>query len=266
MGSKVNDANSSTVVDKAFMILEFIASQKGGVSLATLVKELDIPKTTIHRLLETMKERGYIEAIPDTEKVRLGLKAIDIGMSALSNQEIVDVSIPYLRELAEITGETAFLGVYVEGEIVYLYKAEGSKSMRISSQLGTRRPIHSTGLGKAIMAYSSLDEVDRVLKEKGMPEFTENTITEASRYHEELREVRINGFAKDAEEVEIGLGCFAAPVFNYTGSPAGAICISGPIQRIRENKPLLVEKLLEASDQISRRLGFVPSLRSVARM
>ncbi|MBP1934559.1 IclR family transcriptional regulator [Ammoniphilus resinae] len=264
MENKTNEAEASysSSVDKALAILEYISIGRNGVSLAELVKALDMPKTTVFRLLETLKSRGYVELLPQSDLYSLGLKAIDLGASALGNREIVDVSAPYLREIAETTGETSFLGVYNEGEVVYLYKAEGTRSIRISSQLGSRRPVHCTGLGKAILSAFPLEEVDRILFEKGMPKYTESTITTLREYHEELSQIRSLGVAKDAEELEQGLSCFAAPIFNFTGYVVGAICISGPTERIEASRQLLIKALREACQQISRRLGFVPTMRS----
>lgn len=265
MDSKTNEAETSysTTVDKALAILEYLSVNKGGVLLADLVKGLGIPKTTVFRLLETLKFRGYVETAPQTEMYTLGLKAIDLGISALTNMEIVDAASPYLRDLAQTTGETSFLGVYNEGEIVYLHKSEGTQSIRISSQLGSRRPVHCTGLGKAILSGFPIETVDKILHEKGMPKYTEHSITSPYRYHKELSKVRAEGYAKDAEELELGLSCFAAPIFNYTGGVVGAICISGPTDRIELNQADLIHKLKEACSQISRRLGFVPSMRNV---
>ncbi|MDN4609169.1 IclR family transcriptional regulator [Sporosarcina highlanderae] len=256
--SEVKETLSS--VDRVLMILDYLSTKRSGASLSELSKELNIPKTTAFRILETLTQRDYIEFENATEKYSIGLTAITMSMNALSNMNIVEVTIPYLKELASKTEETTFLGVYNEGQIIYLYKKEGTRSILMNSQLGSRRDVHSTGLGKAILSGFPQHQVTNILEEYGMRKMTENTITDPIDYISELDKVRINGYAMDNEEFEKGLGCYAAPIYNYEGKAVAAICVSGPIERIIQNKEVLVTELKEAVDQISRRMGFVPSM------
>jgi IclR family transcriptional regulator, KDG regulon repressor len=259
---KVSDRQVNSTVIKALMILEKIAYAQGGISLADLVKELEMPKSTIHRLIETLKSCDYIHLDSNTEKYFVGLKTVEIGVSGLHNIEVVDVASPYLTDLAEKTGETAFLAGYYNGEIVYLYKKEGTQSIRTTARLGMRRPVHCTAVGKAILSTFTLEEVDKILKEKGMKKYTENTITDIHKFHQELSAIRREGFAIDREEIEIGLTCYAVPIFNYTGNAVGSIGLGGPTLRMRKNQKDCVAQLKESAIQISRRLGYVPNLRS----
>lgn len=261
MFPKDMERNLNTSVDRALQLLEVIAKKKGGITLAELAKELQLPKSTAHRLLETLKIREFVEFEPGAEKYTIGIKAVEVGVSGLSNLGIVDVAVHYLWDLAQSTGETSFLAVYNEGEIVYLYKAEGTQSIRTTAQLGSRKPVHCTALGKAILASFSLEEVDRILEIKGMEKFTERTITERHEFHEELSRIRVQGYAIDDEEVELGLTCYAVPVFNYTGRVVGAISMAGPTIRMVENRESFTQKLMESVLQISRRLGYVPNMR-----
>ncbi|UOF90666.1 IclR family transcriptional regulator [Fodinisporobacter ferrooxydans] len=255
------DGQRNTAIDKTLSILEMVASTEEGIALAELAKRLDMPKSTVHRLMETLKSRDYVEYDPANEKYIVGLRAVEIGVSGLMNLESVDVAKPYLSDLALSTGETSFFAVYNNGEIVYLYKTEGTRSIRTTAQLGMRKPVHCTGLGKAILSSFSVEEVDKILNVKGMSKFTERTITSRREFHEELSRVRLNGYAVDREETEIGLTCFAVPIYNYTGRAIGGISIAGPNVRMFENQKAFVQKLKDAALHISRRLGFVPSMR-----
>jgi IclR family transcriptional regulator, KDG regulon repressor len=252
------DSNSS--VDRLLDVLDLISKADNGINLTNISKELNIPKTTVFRLLEKLTSRGYVEYLEQTEKYTIGLETILLSMTALTKMDIVELSIPYLKEISSNTKETSFLGVYNEGEIVYLYKSEGTQSILMNSQLGSRRPVHCTGLGKAILSGFSIEQVSRILQQKGMPKMAKNTITTPEEYLKELNNVRINGFTMDNEELENGLGCYAAPIYNYSGKVVAAICVSGPIDRVAGNKEILIQELLEAANQISRRLGFVPSM------
>jgi IclR family KDG regulon transcriptional repressor len=255
-------SQSNSTADRVLVLLEYIAKKRGGVTLAELVKESDIPKSTAHRLLETLKMLQFIHFEADTERYSIGLKTIEIGVSGLKNLEIVDVASPYLRDLSKKTGETSFLSVFNDGNVVHLYKVEGTQSIRTTAELGMRRPVHCTAVGKAIVSTFSLEDVDKILEEKGMPSYTENTITDRQLFFKELSNIRVQGIAIDREEIEIGLTCYAVPVYNYTGRVIGAISIGGPTSRMVENHEHTSNKLKEAALQVSRWLGFVPDMRT----
>ncbi|MTI79673.1 MAG: IclR family transcriptional regulator [Firmicutes bacterium] len=261
MSVNEHEAERNSAVDRALLLLEMVANNKGGTTLTEMAKELNMPKSTAHRLLETLKARGFVEYQENSERYIIGLKSVEVGVSGLRNLGIVDVAVYYLCDLAESTGETSFLAVYNEGEMVYLYKVEGTQSIRTTAQLGSRKPVHATSLGKAVLSQLSLEEVDRILEEKGMERFTEHTITDRQEYHEELSKVRVQGYAEDREENEVGLTCFSVPVFNYTGQVVGAISIAGPTLRMVENRDGFTRNLMETALHISRRLGYVPSMR-----
>ncbi|WP_173915494.1 IclR family transcriptional regulator [Halobacillus sp. Marseille-Q1614] len=261
MKNKDNSSQSNSAVERALTILELIAAKRNPVSLAEISQELGIAKSTSHRIMEALKNKGFIEQVEDTEKYQVGLKAIEVGVSSLTKWNLVDIVTPYLRQLALDLNETAFLAVYDKGEVVYLYKAEANQSVRTTADLGTRKPIHSTGLGKAIVSTFHLEEVDHVLTEKGMPKFTEKTIIDPKQYIEELSKVRKNGYSMDDEEAEVGLTCIAVPIFNYTGRAIAAISVAGPTERMIKNKETIIESLKKVNGYVSNRLGFVPSMR-----
>jgi IclR family transcriptional regulator, KDG regulon repressor len=253
---------SHSTADRVLQLLEYISKKRGGITLTELVKELEIPKSTAHRLLETLKTQKFIDFEADTDMYRIGLKTIEIGVSGLKNLEIVDVAAPYLRELSKKTGETSFLSVFNEGDVVHLYKVEGTQSIRTTAELGMRRPVHCTAVGKAIVSTLSIEDVDNILEQKGMRSFTPNTLTDRQAFFKELSDIRVHGIAVDHEEAEQGLTCYAVPVFNYTGRVEGAISIGGPTVRIEEHKEFISIELKEAALQISRWLGYVPNMRS----
>jgi DNA-binding IclR family transcriptional regulator len=256
MSEKIN-----TGVDKTLNILELVAQNAKGLSLAEIAKGVGMPKTTAHRILEILAARDYVEWNPDSEKYTLGLKALEIGVSGLIGQDIVDVAIPYLQELSAVVGETSFLGVYNNGDVVYLYKAEGTGSIQTTARLGSRRPAYCTALGKCILANLPIEEADRVL-EKKLTRFTERTVVDRVKLYEEFAKARSNGYAVDDEGIEYGLYCLAVPIYNFTGAVVGAISISGPSKRMLEQWDKMIDTLKNAGEMISKRLGYVKSMRS----
>lgn len=255
MNEKVNSS-----VDKTLNVLEAVAGNAKGLSLAELVKLVGIPKTTAFRILDLLAARDYVTWNKENERYYIGIKALEIGISGLIGQDVVDVSIPYLQELSTSVGETSFLAVYNNGDVVYLYKAEGRGSIQTTAQLGSRRPAYCTALGKVILANLSIEETDRVFERK-LTKFTEKTIIDRVKLYEEFAKIRANGYAVDDEGVEYGLYCMAVPIYNYTGSVVAAISVSGPIRRLNESQEKVIEELKDVGATISRRLGFVVAMR-----
>jgi DNA-binding IclR family transcriptional regulator len=256
MTTKIN-----TGVDKTLNILEFVAQNAQGVTLVEIARGVGMPKTTAFRILEILAVRGYVEWDADSQKYTLGLKALEIGVSGLVGQDIVDVAIPYLQELSTTTGETSFLGVYNNGDIVYLYKAEGTGSIQTTARLGSRRPAYCTALGKVILANLPVEDADRVLKKK-LVRFTARTVVNRVKLFEEFANARKSGYATDDEGIEVGLRCLAVPIYNYTGAVVGAISVSGPSARMQEQSDRIIAALKGVGEMVSRRLGYVKTIRS----
>ena len=255
MNEKLNSG-----IDKTLSILEFLSANSRGVSLADLVKSVGIPKTTAFRILEVLLAREYVTWDQESEKYSIGLKALEIGLSGLIGQNIVEISIPYLQELSSAAGETSFLAVYNSGDVVYLYKVEGTQSIVTTATLGSRRPAYCTALGKAILANLPIEESDRIF-ERSLEKLTDKTIVERIRLHEEFARIRLSGYAVDDEGIEYGLYCLAVPVYDYTGRVAAAISVSGPVKRMNENREKIIEELRAIGGMISRRLGYVKAMR-----
>ncbi|MRY42718.1 IclR family transcriptional regulator, partial [Parabacteroides distasonis] len=233
-----------------------LISNSKGISLSEISKGIQVPKSTTHKILETLKKHKFIELNKETEKYVLGVKAIEIGLRGLKNIDIVEISINYLKKLSAFTGETSFLGTYNEGQIVYLYKSEATNSIQTTAELGSRRPAYCTALGKSILAYLPIEYVDSIFKNQ-LKAFTDKTITERSKLYDELANIRANKYAIDDEEIEIGLTCFATPIFNYTGNVIGAISFAGPTYRVLENKSKNITELIKMGEHISKRLGYI---------
>lgn len=247
--------NSSTI-DKVFTILETISHRPEGISLAELFKTTKIAKTTIFRILETLKAREYVSFDTITERYALDIKSLELGIKGLMNINLVEVSIPYLKTLSSKTCETCFLGVYNHGYVVYLYKSEGTMSIQTNARLGSRLPAYCTGIGKALLAHQPQDEIDRILN-KPLPKITDKTITDRVALYNVLADIRLQGYSFDNEENEEGLTCVARPIFNYTGSIVGAISVAGPTHRMIPKIDSVIQESLQVSRIISRRLGHI---------
>ncbi|WP_392560601.1 IclR family transcriptional regulator [Orbus mooreae] len=256
----IEQSNSSNI-DKALTILETISNYADGISLAELAKITHIPKTTTFRILESLKAREYVLYDISNESYSLDIKSLELGIKGLMNVNLVEVSIPYLKTLSSKTNETCFLGVYNQGHVIYLYKSEGTMSIQTNARLGSRMPAYCTGIGKALLAYQPLEEIDRVLNQK-LERITEKTVTDRVQLYNILADVRLNGYSFDNEENEEGLTCVAKPIFNYTNSIIGAISVAGPTHRMCHKIDSIILELQNVCNTVSRRLGYIGILSS----
>jgi DNA-binding IclR family transcriptional regulator len=244
-------------LDRALDILELIVGKENGMGVTEISRELDIHKSTVYRLLDTLKFRGYLEKNDDNHKYIAGINLFELSSKVLNDIDSRIRVRPYLEELMQKTEETIHLGILDAGEVIYLDKVESTATIRMYSQVGKRVPAHSTSLGKAIMAHLPEARVKEILREKGMEKNTENTITELEQFLEHLQKVRKQGFAVDDEEQEKDIRCIAGPIFNHRGEVVAAFSISAPITRMTELRMKeLAELVVEYSDKMSRSLGY----------
>ena len=216
-------------LERAFDLLERMADAGGEVGLSELSASSGLPLPTIHRLMRTLVACGYVRQQAN-RRYALGPRLIRLGESA--SRLLGTWARPYLTRLVEETGETANMALLDGDEIVYVAQVPSKHSMRMFTEVGRRVLPHSTGVGKALLAYTAPDEVRALLARTGMPAATEKTITTAEGFLDALEQVRRAGYAVDDNEQEIGVRCLAVSVPN---SPtAAAISISGPAGRVTE--------------------------------
>jgi len=163
---------------------------------------------------------------------------------------------PFLRTLLEKTGETVHLAILDHDSVLYVISLESKQALRMGSKVGTRAPVHSTAVGKTLLAFQPEEEIARVLA-RGLPASAPNTIVDAKALQRELALVRARSYAIDDEESEVGLRSIAAPIRNDSGQVIAAVSIAGPVHRM-SRKALLgwSRELVEAGEAVSQRLGW----------
>lgn len=202
--------------------------ERNGAGVTELANRLDHSKSTIFSHLRTLEDEGLV--VQDGSQYRLSLRFLDVASHVrdqFPNYEIIGTE---LESLADETGEVAQFGIEEHGRASYLYKATGSDGVETASSVGTQQPIHSTALGKAILADMSEDRVREIIDQNGLPPKTEHTITDPGELFETLDEIQERGYAIDNEENVGGLRCIAAPVL-ADSEPIGAVSVSGPSSR-----------------------------------
>lgn len=243
-------------IDRALMVLNCFSEHQSELKLSEIVEEVGLNKSTAHGILNTLKYHGLISQDEESHKYRLGLGLLELGSRAAKSLNVIHIAGPKIRKLCREIEETVHLGTLDGEEMIYIDKIESWQSMRIASSVGARLPAYSTGMGKAIMAFLSEEELLKSIPDVFRP-FTPNTIMNMDDLLKELEKVRANGYAIDNEELSIGLKCVAAPIFNHEGNAKYSISVSGPGVRMSEGKmDSIILLIMEACRDISEKMGY----------
>ena len=245
--------------EKALQLLESFGSENPELSVTDLAEKLSLPRVSVYRFLKALMGHSLISQNKQTKKYRLGIKVFELGSTMMKNFPFREISFPLIMELSKRSGETVHLGVFDNWQVVSIEGVESDQSLRISLPVGKRVCLHSTGIGKAILAFLTEHEIQEVIKQRGLPKFTNNTITDPNQLMKEVLLIRHRGYAVDDEENEPGIRCVAAPTFDSNRRVIASISISGPSVRIPHGKiSELSSMVIKTSQNISKALGYVP--------
>lgn len=240
-------------------MLELVAESKKGLTNADLSRRLNIPKSSASYILRVLERRAYLRRNSDGRYL-LGLQLMGLTSDALTHVDIRDVAKPELqRFLKKSRLPEAHLAIMDNGRAVYIEKVESEDSfIKMDIWVGHRLPVHTTAIGKVLVANLPKNEIVEILNERGMEKKSLKSITSVEKFLVEADKVKEYGFAVDNEENSPGVRCLAAPVFDATGNVVAAIGASSTITQIdEENLPRYVKILKQSADRISRRLGYV---------
>jgi IclR family KDG regulon transcriptional repressor len=227
MESTVKPAIQS--VSRAVSILRCFTDYQE-LGLSEISKMTGLHKSTTSGIIQTLKAENFLVQNEETGKYRLSIDLFCLAIK--TKQELGEVCEPYLESLLQQTGETVNLAVRDKSSVIYIEKKESPHSMRICTSVGKRMPLYCTAIGKAILAFLSDDETERLLNSMHFEAQTKNTIADRDKLLHELKDIRKEGVAYDFEELEYGLVCVAAPIFNRHHIPIGAVSVSGPSMRM----------------------------------
>ncbi|KZN23401.1 hypothetical protein A4G99_15490 [Haladaptatus sp. R4] len=245
--SDMNDTTESPIqaLDTGIELLETLG-ELNGAGVSAIADEVGRPKSTVHRHLKTLENRGYV--LKDGTEYYVGLKTLRLGANALNRHLVYPVTKSVVNSLVEETGESAAVAVEESGQAVYLYYNRTDHAVKTDARLGIRLYLHCTGTGKAILAHMSDEQIDRIIDQHGLPRRTEHTITDRDELDAELERVRREGVAFDDEERLDGMRGVATPILNQeTGDLLGALTVAGPTHRVhgdwfREDIPELLQR------------------------
>jgi IclR family acetate operon transcriptional repressor len=228
-------------VENACKVLEMLVGQNG-TSISELSEEIDLSKSTIHNHLNTLTEAGYVAK--RRGEYQLGLQCLTLGGYARDHHKLHRTARSAVDHLAQETGELALVTTHDRGKSIYLYQVRGADAVTTDSYLGIRLPLHCTATGKAMLAYMEREQVEEIIDQEGLPEQTENTITDPEQLFEELNQIQDRRVALDNEERILGMRGIASPVIKRdSGEVMGALSITGPISRL--DGPRFTEEIPE---------------------
>lgn len=217
--------------EKSLQIIEAL-KQEQGARITELANKLNMGKSVVHNHLSTLEEHGYV--INQSNTYKLSLKFLDHGGNIRNEMDMFRVAEPEVNKLAEESGELVNLLVEENGRGVILYRAKGEKAVDLDTYVGKYVDLHTTALGKAILAQLPEGRVDEIINQHGLPEVTKRTISDRSQLFDALDTIEQRGFAIDDEERLEGLRCVAAPI-RFSEESVGAISISAPVARMTDN-------------------------------
>lgn len=228
--------NPIQVADRIFLVMEALADN-GPMRLSDLAETLKLNKTTIHRILNSLICMNYVAQDSASLKYRLTFKICDLANKVISKADTVQIIRPFLQDLMQAAGETVHL-VQLEGtRAIYIDKLESQQNtVRLVSQLGQTLPLYSSGVGKALLAVMKDEQIKEFLRSEKMIPLTANTITDLTKFMEEIDVIRNLGYAIDDEENEIGIKCIAAVIELSDMAPQYAFSISAPVYRMSEGR------------------------------
>lgn len=242
--------------ERVLEIFELVKDYPDGLTSKEIGDVLGYAGSSTFGLVKTLSARGYLLDNGD-KRYCLGAKLIQLGAYASSSLDINKISGGLLKRLMEALKETVFMAVLSGDEIVYVAKVDSNRSIATNARLGGRKPIYCTGLGKAFLTFLPREQSHQIVENLSFMAMTEHTIRNKEELYMQIELFRDQGYAIDNEEIEVGLWCASAPVYNSDGVMEAAVSVSGPTERMRGNREMIVKLLLEITREISERMGYV---------
>ncbi len=245
-------------VQRAVRLIRHIAEGHPVLNMSETAKALKINRTTLLRLLHTLEVEGFVERRPNGG-FQVGLSFLELGARALFSQDLVQVAVPVLTRLAETLQLSAHLGVLDGNDVLYLVRRTPNTPLASNIRAGSRLPAHATTMGRMLLAFLTPVEIDALYAGKELQRFSEHTATTAATVKARAAQDRRAGIAWSDAYFERGISSAAVPVFDFAGTPLGAINVSGPTAAFAEaeRRSRIGQELRAAGLEISRRLGWI---------
>ncbi len=242
-------------LDKGLTVLKQLA-RGGAATLTELAESIDMPPSSTHRILSTLQEQGFADLEEATQKWSIGIEAFRAGSAYLVRTNLVEAAMKTMRRLMEETGETANLAIADAGDVVFIAQVETHNPIRAFFRPGSRGPLHSSGIGKALLASMSDDAATAIIEASRLEQHTPKTLSSPDALRADLHTIRKRRWSLDNEERYLGMRCVASTIFNAYGEPVAGISVSGPTIRFPdEGLDALGRKVRLAAEQVTGLIG-----------
>lgn len=253
-----NDTSESTIIqslDRAMLLLKVVAGGNG-MSLTEIADASGQSASTAYRVLITLQKHGIVEFDEVNQLWHVGVEAFRVGSVFLGRTSLVEQSRSVMQSVVSQTGETANLAIVDGAEVVFLSQVETHEPIRAFFRPGTRGPVHTSGIGKALLAFFPQQRINEILKQTQLKAFTDRTITDEAALLAELARIREQGWSVDDEERNMGMRCIAAPIFNSFGEAIAGLSISGPSVRVAPEQDVRLGELIKsAAHEVTKAVG-----------
>jgi DNA-binding IclR family transcriptional regulator len=240
------------VIERAMRLLDALAAQPEPVTLKVLAATTGLHASTAHRILNDLVIGRYVERV-DNGVYQLGMRLLELGSLVKGRLNVREAALSPMRSLHKLTGQTINLSVQQGDEIVYIDRAWSERSgMQVVRAIGGRAPLHLTSTGKLFLSTADTRQVRAYAMRTGLSGHTRNSLTQLDTLERELALVRRHGYARDNEELELGVRCIAAGIFDDTGKLVAGLSISAPAERLQDE---WIQRLKETAAHISESLG-----------
>ncbi len=248
--------NKVQSLQKAIDLLDILSAEDRGMRLSAIAERSGYPKSTVHALLSTMRDRGLV-AQGDDGCYTLGIRLFEYGAAVSRGFDIAKISRPYLEKLASLTGANAVISVIDRGGVVAFDYAASSSGVQILPEIGVRLPLHATSQGKLMLSTLSDSRAIRLAEQQGMTPYTPHTLSDRESLLQRLAKIREDGFAVEDGEYKIGLRSVSAPVYVGGGEVRYALTTIGFFRRTSgEDFLAAVRHTVGQAKRLSAALGF----------
>jgi len=227
------DAAQIRAVHRAVELLRALGQYSGGATVSELAMRLGMPKSSVYRLLVTLRRSDWVAFDPESELYSLGIGLLEVSAGVLDRLDLREIARPHLLAILRECDESVHLGLLNDINVIYALKFESSQSIRMVSEVGRLAPLYCTGLGKAMLAWMPPGERDSLLQRMDLRRFTDTTLTDADALRADLAEARERGYTIDEGEHEDFVRCVAGPLIGPEGL-VGAISVAAPAFRMTD--------------------------------
>ncbi|MGJ4850461.1 IclR family transcriptional regulator [Bacillota bacterium Meth-B3] len=242
-------------LDRAIRILSHIA-ERNSLGVTELSQMLSVNKSTVSRLLDTLRAHDMVQIDKGTGKYRLGFRILHLGESLKNSLNVIAIARPIILDLSCRLGESVHLCAFNNNCVYVVDQVRSSRAYSLSATVGMIEPFHCSSVGKCILAYRRPETLRALLAGYEFTRYTEHTITDEDTLMSHLEQIRRQGYAIDDEEMSIGVRCVAVPVFNYRNSVYYSIGISGPKHTVRASDlEKSIRLMMDAAKEVSAGIG-----------